>query len=169
MSRTCNPPVSGPSKTEFWNSHTELVPLLFSRPETVVKLLIYILPTSQPPPDKPERYVADCNSPPKCPDAVEFASRESKAWRTPPPVIHALYPPPETAIPIFGNIDVLLWWLLKYAFASKPAIFSRLRNCCMAGMVLFLRTCSHDVSCGDSPSALRNVGLFEGHAPPCGT
>jgi len=86
----------------------------------------------------------------------------------PPPVMHALYPPPETAIAMFGNMEVLLWWLLKYAFASKPGMLSRPRNCCIAGMVLFLRACSQEVSCGDSPSAALMEGRFEGHAPPCG-
>jgi hypothetical protein len=92
----------------------------------------------------------------------------SAAARKPAPFINARYPPPETAIPIFGRVEALPETLLMYASASNPEMFIRLSHSVIGAMVAFLRSCSHDVSSEDKFEASRMVGLVDGQDTEAG-
>lgn len=94
--------------------------------------------------------------------------RLSAAARKPAPFIKALYPPPEAAIPIFGNALALFWMPLIYEVASKPEMFILERNSLMGAMVLFLRIGSHAVSLGDKLLAALMVGRSAGQETSIG-
>ena len=119
-------------------------------------------PTSHPPPDSPARYVEACSSPPMPPCCVEFTVRLSAAARKPAPFIRALYPPPDTAMPIFGSAVALALYLSMYAAASKPAMPRRESSSFIGATVLLRRRDSHSVSFADSESATRMVGRSAG-------
>jgi hypothetical protein len=59
----------------------------------------------------------------------------SNALSTPAPLSIARYPPPDTAIPIFGTLDVLLETMSMYADALNPVIFRRVRRSLMGEMI----------------------------------
>lgn len=80
----------------------------------------------------------------------------------------ALYPPPDTATPMFGSALTLLLWLSMYWSVFKPVMFIRERKSRIGWIVAFLRTSNHAVSLGDRLRALRIVGVAEGQSTVCG-
>lgn len=116
--------------------------------------------TSQPPPLKPARYVADCSRPP----SLDFDVLLSKASMTPAPDIRARQPPPEVAIPILGNAEEFEVCFSKYSSVENPMIFSLIRSSLMAGKVCPLLFFNHDVSFEDREAADRTEGLASGQA-----
>src|SRR6266536_667912 len=119
-------------------------------------------------------YVADCRRPPIPPTFEECSVRLSAAAIKPAPFNIALYPPPDTAIPMFGRVLGSLAILEMYSDASNPDIFARLRNEVIGAIVLFLRSESHAVSLVERVEADRITGRFEGQStfpgayPPVG-
>ena len=102
------------------------------------------------------------------PGEVELDVRLSNAEITPAPCINALYPPPDTAMAIFGNAETfpLIYWM--YALASKPLIFARIRKSRIAQMVFALLFSSHSVSLELRDVDFRTVGREFGHSIECG-
>lgn len=82
--------------------------------------------------------------------------------------INARYPPPDTAMPIFGNKVALLETRLMYEAASNPDILALERKSIIGCIVSFLRTLSQDVSSCESAEALRTDGGVAGQLTEAG-
>jgi hypothetical protein len=74
----------------------------------------------------------------------------------------ARYPPPETAIPIFGTFDVLLETMSMYADALNPVMFRRVNRSLIGEIISRWRVSSHSDSFEERFRALRTEGLVEG-------
>ena len=132
--------------------------------ETVVKLFMKRLPTSQPPPLSPPRYVADCRRPPRWPGEVELSSRPSKAAMAPAPFNIARYPPPDIAMPMLGRADRLFSCVVMYDGPSKLGMLNLRSRSRIGLMVLASRVFNHCFSLPDKSPPSRTVGRVEGQS-----
>lgn len=96
------------------------------------------------------------------PAFVEFVVRSSAAATNPAPFSMARYPPPDTAMAIFGSSLAFFVMPLMYDVVSKPEIFALERKDSIGVTVLFLLSSSHFVSLLDREEADRILGLSEG-------
>ena len=80
----------------------------------------------------------------------------------------ARYPPPESAIAIFGSAEAFCACLEMYESPLKFPKSNRPKKSRIGFTVLLRRTCNQEVSFGESLEALRIVGLLEGQSPAAG-